>query len=333
METVALARLAMATRFEIVLHGHRPVALRAAGEEALDEITRLEEQLSLYRPASQISAVNAGAARAPVRVEPAVFRLLQHARRLYDESVGTFDITIAPLVRCWGFMGGGGHRPTAEQITAARAKVGMDKVTLDEERFTVKFEEEGMMLDLGAIGKGYAVERAADILREAGVTSAVVQGGTSTVCAIGAPPDAAGWKAAIEYPPLPAPGDSPQDRTDLAAAESAAVRAIVSLNDESMSVSAPHGRSFTEDGKTYGHVLDPRTGHPAIGGMLAAVVLPSATETDALSTALLTWGVPGHERIAHLRPDMRTFLLVRDEAGGGFGVTSRGIDSEIWGLK
>src|SRR5262245_50133967 len=103
-QTVTLARHAMATRFELVLHGTDPVALRAAGEEALNEIERIEELLSLYRNTSEIAHINARAAREPVRVSPPVFRLLEQARQLSEETGGAFDITIAPLVRCWGFM-------------------------------------------------------------------------------------------------------------------------------------------------------------------------------------------------------------------------------------
>src|SRR4051812_36300003 len=98
----------MATRFEIALHGGNPVSLRAAAEEALDEVDRLENQLSLYRPGTEIARVNAQAHLAPVRVSPGVFRLLKRASILSAETHGVFDITIAPLVRAWGFMGGTG---------------------------------------------------------------------------------------------------------------------------------------------------------------------------------------------------------------------------------
>src|SRR5512146_1689726 len=116
MPVVTLARHAMATRFEIVLHGENPVALRAAGEEALDEIDRLEAQLSLFRPSSEVAHVNARAAHEPVRVSPSLFALLEQARRLTQESDGAFDITIAPLVRCWGFMGESGRQPSAAEL-------------------------------------------------------------------------------------------------------------------------------------------------------------------------------------------------------------------------
>ena len=296
--TVTLARNAMATRFELVLHGDNPIALRAAGEEALDEIDRIEGLLSLYRNTSEIAHVNARAARESVRVSPPVFRLLEQARQLSEETGGAFDITIAPLVRCWGFMGGSGQMPSPEAVEEARARVGMHHVQLHSNDFTVRFAREGVMLDLGAIGKGYAVERAVEILREDGVVSAILHGGTSTVCAIGSPPDADAWKIAIERP-VEAEGS----RLPLLA--------VVPLKDEALSVSAVWGRSFQTADKTYGHIIDPRTGQPTDAAVLSAVALPSATETDALSTALLTLGQDGLQSIASLRPGLRCLVARR----------------------
>ena len=312
MHTVTLARHAMATRFELLLHGDDPVALRAAGEAALREIDRLEDQLSLYRPGSEIAQLNARAAREAVRVTPEVFALLQHARQLHAETGGAFDITIAPLVRCWGFLGAGGRMPAAGEIAVARALVGMEQVQLNAANSTVRFARDGVMLDLGAIGKGYAVGQAAEVLREAGVGSALIHGGTSTVYAIGHPPDAEAWRIAIEPPPGIGRDATPH------------LPAAVPLRDAALSVSAVWGRAFTENGKMFGHVLDPRRGEPVSRALLAVVVLPSATETDALSTALLTLGADGHEGISALRPAMRTLLLT--PTADGFRTVARGID-------
>jgi len=331
MPRVTLARHAMATRFEIVLQGDNPVALRAAGEEALDEIDRLEAQLSLFRPGSEIARLNGLASRESVRVTPALFSLLEHAARLNEESQGAFDITVAPLVRCWGFMAGDGRMPTPEDLSEARAKVGMNLVRLNRSDFTVRFAREGVMLDLGAIGKGYAIERAAELLREAGVTSALLHGGTSTVYALGPSPDGERWQVSIE---------SPEDRPDkpltampagLNDPESGAQRrpfAVVALRDEALSVSAIWGKFFQVGGKTLGHILDPRTGQPATRGVLAAIALPSATETDALSTALLTLGPEGHGQISQLRPSIRTLVVAEEDAS--LRVESQGITAS-WG--
>src|ERR1051325_7167135 len=238
----------MATRFEVVLHGDDPRALRAAGEEALDEITRIESQLSLYRPDSEVAHLNREAHRRAVRVTPGLFKLLEQTRDLASETEGAFDITVAPLVRCWGFMGGTGSMPEPTAIEEARAKIGMHWIELDAETRTVHFGREGVMLDFGAIGKGYAVQRAADLLREAGVMSALIHGGTSTACALGRQPDGSRWKIAVTAPENDA---------------SAAPITIVELENEALSVSAVWGRSFKSGEKTYGHIIDPRTGHPA----------------------------------------------------------------------
>jgi thiamine biosynthesis lipoprotein len=310
MHILTLARHAMATRFELVLHGDNPVSLRAAGEEALDEIERLEAQLSLFRPTSEITNLNVRAARESVRVTPSLFELLQLAKKLNAESGGVFDITIAPLVRCWGFMEGSGHLPRPEDLARARAVIGMNLLELDAKEFTVRFARPGVSLDFGAIGKGYAIGRAIELLREAGVQSALLHGGTSTVYALGHPPEEECWRIGIDRPP--GSDNGPQR-----------VLATVPLKDEAMSVSAVWGKCFQANGRILGHILDPRTGEPAKGAMLSAVVLPSATETDALSTALLVLGKEGHDKIAGLRKEMRS--LVATEEGGVLCLQGKGI--------
>ncbi len=376
MEPVTLARHAMATRFELVLHGANPVALRAAGEAALDEIERLEGVLSLYRPSSEIANVNALAADMPVRVSVPVFRLIQQALELARETGGAFDVTIGPLMRCWGFMADSGRVPNADELAEARARVGWQFVELDPGEFTVRFGRPGMMLDLGAIGKGYAIDMAVDLLREAGVESALIHGGTSSIYAIGHPPEAPAWKVAVRGPedsaelergpgsheprtrtarPHPAPipqcgietnlrggevhgelkpapfhancgqepGTSGRAGAPLPAAETVPFQGrrasesapyllvpeavadlpTYSLRDMALSVSAVWGKSFQTADKRYGHVIDPRTGQPAGDAVLAAVSLPSTTETDALSTALLTLGRTGVAEIVRCRPE------------------------------
>lgn len=317
-QPVTLARHAMATRFELVLHGENPVALRAAGEEALAEIDRIEAQLSLYRPTSEIAHVNTRAARETVRVSPEVFALLERARDLSNSTGGAFDITIAPLVRCWGFMGGTGAMPDPQTIAEARAKVGFNQVELDRHTFTVRFARDGVMLDLGAIGKGHAIERAVELLRDAGVTSALLHGGTSTVHAIGQQADGTPWRIALERPPA-----SPESAAELLAS--------IPLVDEALSVSAVWGRSFDDGGRRYGHVIDPRTGQPTEAALLCALVLPSATETDALSTALLTLGSPGIETIRAFRPAARCLVVTGNSAEPQ--LTSRGIVAGVASAK
>jgi FAD:protein FMN transferase len=325
IHTVTLARHAMATRFEMVLHGDDPVSLRSAGEEALQEIENLEAQLSLFRPTSEIARVNAQASRTPVCVSPAVFSLLRHAKTLWEESGRTFDPSIAPLLNCWGFLGGKGSWPRDEAIAEARATTGMHLVELDPASRTVRFTLPGVMLDLGAIGKGYAIQVAADLLRDLGVNSGLLHGGTSTVYAFGKPPESEHWSVAIDAPPPEPDEDSP------AGSASPSILATVLLQDQALSVSAVWGKCFKRNGKVYGHVLDPRSGQPVENALMAAVVAASATETDALSTAMLVSGTSQYEITSRLRPGMCSMLLTRGEKG--VELRSHGIEIRSHGLK
>lgn len=269
MKTVALALPAMATRFELILAGDDPSRLRAAGEEALQEIRRVEAQLSRYRPASAIAWINAAAGGEPVRVDPRVLALLRVCTDLSRLTDGTFDITVGPLLRAWGFVGGGGAPPPPEALARARGLVGIAQVELDATACTVRLARAGMELDLGAVGKGYAIDCAIAVLEEHGVPSALLHGGTSSVHVIGRDSAAGPWRVAWHVP-----GAADRLRT-LTAAQPA------------LSVSAPHGKAFVQGGRLMGHVLDPRTGEPAGAAVSACVVGPSSTVCDALSTALL----------------------------------------------
>jgi thiamine biosynthesis lipoprotein len=297
----------MATRFEFVLIGEHETQLRAAGEEALEEIERVESRLSLYRSGSEIADINRRAGTQWVRVSPEVFALLTRAVAYWQLSGGSFDPTVAPLVRCWGFMKGSGSRPTDEEISGGRGLVGLGKVEFDAATNSIRFQRDGMMLDLGSIGKGYALDRAAEILRDGGVENALLHGGTSTILALGTNPETGGWKVAIEDPSAEG-----EDK----------VLAVVELSDESLSVSAAWGKYFEIDGKRYGHVIDPRTGWPAENVHLGAVVLESAEGTDALSTAVLLASDDELKTLAQKLPTIRHLQLRERQAC----VRTRGID-------
>jgi thiamine biosynthesis lipoprotein len=192
----------------------------------------------------------------------------------------------------------------------------MQHVRLDGIEHTVCFAKPGMMIDLGAIGKGYAIERAAELLREAGVVSGLIHGGTSTVYALGAPPGADAWSVALEAPPsgFPAVTGRIPDR--------------IQLRDAALSVSAIWGRCFQTGQTFYGHVLDPRTGWPVTGVLMSALVLPSATESDALSTALLTLGEAGLELFSRKRPRIPA-MVVCHGASGVVSVRTEGFDGLV----
>ncbi len=334
MAQVSLACEAMATRFELVLIGDREVSLRGAGEEAIEEIRRIEAALSLYRPSSQIAAVNRTAAEAPVRVTPEVFRLVEHALLLSQATQGAFDITVAPLLRAWGLLQGSGCIPSPRDLAEARACIGPHLVGLNPEACTITFHRPGVLLDLGSIGKGYGLDRAAEVLREAGVTDALLHGGTSSIIGMGTPADQPAWKVAIPHPPAdPASIASPQSRKAPPMNNSAPGEerplAVVELRDTSLSVSAVWGKGFRAGDRFLGHVMDPRLGEPVSGAVLAAVVLPSATESDALSTALLVRGREMVEILGRTGGGPPCLVVERGGNAGPYRVTSSGIPTRV----
>ena len=294
---VRLARPAMATRFEWVLWGQTPERLRAAGEEALDEVDALEAALSRYRGTSDIGRVNAGAAAGPVRVAPNTFGLLERARSLTDATDGAFDITVGALLRAWGFVGDTGRKPSAETVRRARDAAGWNRVRLDASAFSVTFDHPDVELDLGAIGKGYALDRAMDLLTEAGVPHALLHGGTSSILARGSAPDGGPWRVGL--PTATKPGNGPTSPPVTP----------VSLQETSLSVSAVWGKSFAEAGEVFGHVLDPRIGEPVRRARCAAVMGAEAAVSDALSTALLVLGLEGRPLIEANLPGYRCIHL------------------------
>lgn len=323
MDTVRAARLAMATRFEILLNGENGPRLRAIAEEALDEIVRLEGVLSLYRPDSEVSRINGNAAREWVRVAPEVFSLVERSLSLSELTGGAFDITIAPLVRAWGFMGGAGAAPDGRELAEARAVVGSHLVDMDRERFSIRFQKPGVMIDLGSIGKGYAIEMAADLLLENGVSSALIHGGTSAIFAIGKDAGGHPWRIALDPPNIP----------DFFAAPPPLALAWVELENESLSVSAAWGKGFKGPDRWFGHVIDPRSGEPSPRGIAAAVGNRSATVADALSTAFMLAEEGEFERLQSAFPSTRAVQFYLDFNEGELKSRNAGLPPMVESLR
>ncbi len=306
---VHLHRAAMACRFEITLPGELAQHLDAA-KDALDEIDLLEEQLTIFRDSSELSAINRDAAQGPVVVEPRLHALLRLCRALHRESGGAFDITSAPLSRVWGFLRRQGRLPSEEEIASARAVVGMDKVKLgekpgatpEEKLKTVRFTRPGVSLNLGAIGKGYALDRIAEGLYRRGVDTALLSSGSSSLRAIGAGPTGEGYQVGLR---------DPSDHTKR--------YGTVTLADNALGVSGSGEQYFEHAGRRYGHIIDPRSGWPVQGPALVAVTAPCAALADALATAFYVGGASVAERYAQLHPQVSAVILQVPE-----GVSSSG---------
>lgn len=267
------ARRAMGCDYEIWLAMENETQAAQLALEAWDEVHRLERQLSLYQPDSDITYLNRHAAQEPVRVEPGLFGLLMTCKQIWEETEGRFDPTITPLLRLWGFVDKQWRIPSESEIKVTMEKIGMEGVLLEPEDRWVYYAKPGIELSLGAIGKGYAIERVARLLREYGVQSALLSAGNSTIYALGAPPDAEGWQVGLQ---------SPED-------ESLRLDTII-LRDAAFSTSGGYEQFFEVEGVRYAHILDPLTGSPATTSSTVSVVAPDPTVADALSTAFFVGG-------------------------------------------
>jgi thiamine biosynthesis lipoprotein len=269
------SRRAMATTFEVMLPFGTPDAL-AAAEAALDEIDRLEAQLTVYRDTSEVSRLNRAAPHAAIPVEEGLFDLLRLAARVTADSEGAFDITAGALIKAWGFFRGPRRVPSDAERAAALERVGMAHVLLDPEARSVRYLRPGLEINLGSIGKGYALDRAAALLRDGwNLPQALLHGGHSSVYAIGTEPgDERGWAVGLGHP------WDPGRRL-----------ALLRLRDRALGTSAATFRHLEHQARKLGHVLDPRTGWPAEGIASASAVAPTAAEADALATAFYIRGV------------------------------------------
>jgi thiamine biosynthesis lipoprotein len=277
----------MACLFEVALSGEDAGFLEAA-RKALAEVDRVESRLTVFRETSDLVDLNRRAAREMVALDAELMSLLETCRALSLKTGGAFDPTSTPLSRCWGFLRRQGRQPLESEIDAARACVGMNAVVLDEDASTVRFEREGIELNLGGIGKGYALDRVCALLVESGVRHALVSAGGSSLRAVG--------------------GRGAGFRVDLCSPARDAPLVRLRLRGASLGTSGASMQFVEIEGRRYGHVIDPRTGWPARGVLSASVVANDAASADALSTAFLVGGEELARRYCETHSNVAVFL-------------------------
>jgi thiamine biosynthesis lipoprotein len=270
------ARDAMAVEFQVLLNAQEHEHAPESAVLALDLVERLEAQLTVYRDSSAVSRLNKIAFGSPVTVEPQLFALLQLGQKLAQTTAGAYDMTSGPLSKLWGFYRRQGRMPDEAEISATLVRVGYRKLHLDDSNLSVRFESAGMEINLGGIGKGYALDRMAELLRADGVDNFMLHGGQSSVLAAGSRSGAAprGWSVGLAHPLKP--GERLFE---------------FRLQNQALGTSGSGTQFFHHGGKRYGHILDPRTGRPAEGVLSSTVLAPSAAEADALSTAFYVGGL------------------------------------------
>lgn len=281
-------RTAMACRFEVTLQMSSEAGVSIA-TKALDEVEEIEKQLSVFKDESAVSLLNRNAAAAPVRVERTLFELLAVSKELYDETEGAFDITSGPLTRCWGFLKREGRLPSEAEIANAMSLVGCGKLTLDSTHATVHFKREGVELNLGSIGKGYALDIASRHFRNAN-ESALLSAGASSFVATGR-----SWLVGIRHP------RAKHKRM-----------ASVRLRECALSTSGSEEQFFENNGRRFGHIIDARTGWPAEKVSSVSVIANSAATSDALATAFFVGGRELAERYCRSHRDVLAIMLEAD---------------------
>jgi thiamine biosynthesis lipoprotein len=312
-----LGRRAMGCEFEVIIDPRRSPLAAEAAEQALDLMDELESQLSVYRDDSEISRINRTAAAEPVAVESHLFDLLGYAAMLCDQTGGAFDVTAGALTEVWGFFRRQGRMPTDVDLADAMKKVGSQWLALNVVEQTISFSREGLLINLGAIGKGYALDRCAELLIEKGVADAMLHGGQSSLLALGNRfADAAatpGWVVGLRHPMRP--------RTRLGE---------VRLLNQAMGTSGAGYQFFTHQGKRFGHILDPRSGRPAEGVLSASVVAPNAATADALATAFYVMGLEATQAYCERHPEIGAVLCTPGTHRGAIHVATIGMREGNW---
>jgi thiamine biosynthesis lipoprotein len=287
---VRVHRVAMACRFEVMLSSHDAIDVESA-RAALDEADDIESVLTIFRD-SEVTDVNRRAAAGPVRVSTALFALLTRCVDLHEQTGGAFDVTSTPFSRAWGFLRREGRVPSDAELAQTRTFVGTSHLRLDPATRSVAFARPGVELNFGAIGKGYALDRMADVLRARGARRALLSAGASSVLAIGG--RGRGWPVDV--------------RPRLASR----VAARLWIRDGAVGTSGAGEQSIVVDGHRMGHVIDPRTGRPAHGLLAASVVTGDAANADALSTAFLIGGPELARRYCDAHPGTLAILVHQD---------------------
>lgn len=291
---IQTSRQAMACEFAIEYHAADGADAAAAALEGLDLVERLEDQLSVYRDHTEVAEINRMAADRAVEVEQRLFALLELCEWIHASTHGAFDITTGPLSKIWGFHKREGRLPEQDEIDAAMLAVGFDNLQFDNHNHSILFRRPGVEINFNSIGKGYALDRVAELMSERGLDDYLTHGGRSSVLARGRDRsgDTAGWTVAV-----PHPHEREQSLGEIV------------LRNEALGTSGAGTQFFELEGRRFGHLIDPRTGWPANGVYTATAVAATAAEADALATAFYILGPAGASEYCASHPEVGAVLV------------------------
>ena len=299
-------KTAMACNWELMfnMQQYRNTGLAAA--LAMEQIDRLESQLTIYDDESEVSELNRDAFEQAVAVEAGLFALLERAKSIHESTGGAFDVTAGQLSSVWGFEQRNGGVPDPDNLAETLESIGMQHLILDSDSKSVRFAVPDLKVNLGGIGKGYAIDCVANMIREQGIEDFILHGGQSSVIAAGNQKDIEsdsqnGWPVGLSHPVLP-------DRR----------LAEFYLRDSALGTSGTARQGFFHKGKRYGHIIHPGTGWPTDHFLSTTVISKSAELSDALATAFFVMPIEEIEQWCRANTEVAV-VLVSDSAAGEKG--------------
>jgi len=290
-------RYLMGTSMTIEVSGGDAASRTDVINEAFAAMVEIDRLMSNYRADSELAAINAEAATRPVRVSDPMWSVLSAAQLVSQRSAGAFDVTVGPLVRLWGFHDKKPHIPTAAELQRVRPLVGYQSLVLTPGAQTVAFARRGVEIDLGGIAKGFAVEVAGGVLRRRGYAGMIDAGGNQYL--VGHPVGKSAWQVGIEDPDQPG-----------------GLLGVLSLESGAVSTSGGYHNFFVARGKTYGHLLDPRSLRPSESSLSVTIVSPDATLADALSKPAFILGPEAGLKLVESFPGTMAIIATRKPGGG-----------------
>ncbi|OAB43577.1 thiamine biosynthesis protein ApbE [Paenibacillus antarcticus] len=263
-------------------------------EQMLDDV---DQQINMSNKDSEIHAINEAAGKKAVKVSQGTFDLMKLSVDYAEDTQGAFDPSIGPLVSLWKIGNGGEHVPDANLINQAKSLVNYKDIIMDEANLTIKLAKEGMSLDLGGIGKGYAADLVANYLHDVQVESAIIDLGGSSIIAIGRKPNGEQWRIGLQDP-------------DRARGEQLA---LIQLDNETIDSSGVYERFFMENGVRYHHILDPKTGFPTKNGLKSVTIIGgTATDADVLSTAVVVMDLEEGMAYMNQKQNVEAMFITED---------------------
>jgi len=298
----------MGSRFDISIVAKDSITAENYIDTVIAEVSRIEFLISDWKPASQVSEVNANAGIRPVKVDREVLELTQRAIWFSRLTDGAFDISFAAMDRIWKFDGSMEKMPSPEEIKASVSKVGYENIILDSAASTIFLKLKGMKIGFGALGEGYAADKCRELMMSRGITAGIVNG-SGDMRTWGRQPSGEPWAIGITNP-----------------FHNNKLMAIVPLEDEAVTTSGNYEKFVVFNGKRYSHIINPATGYPATGLTSVTVFGPSAEMANGFSTSLMVMGKKEGLKLLEKFPAYRCIMI----ADGGKVFTSKNLPKKVW---